>query len=741
MRIDHPIDGFRSVCVAVVLASATGPTTADVSTFTLINADTDQPVVAHDPLVDGATIDLDSLATANLSVRANVDSPAASVVFELSGAESHSQTENAAPYALFGDSNGDYSAWQPVVGSYRLEAQAFSGSDGSGIGGLVHAIEFTVSDESVQPPPGNGDGSVTVLGERRRWHRVTVAQQAIGASETSIPNPFLDYRYDVRFTAPDGRVFDVPGQFAGDGNGSASGTAWHAHLAPHATGTWQYEISFRSGSGVAVDLAENAGVAVAPFDGVSGTFEIAESDKSGRDFRAPGHGLITHRGGHYLTYASGKRFIKAGPDIPENLLGYVGFDNTPNAGHAYTAHIDDWNPGDPDWNGGAGRGLIGAFNFIAERGANTVYFLPMNIGGDGNDTFPTIAPFEKTRYDLSKLAQWEIALTHAQSRGIWLHFVLAETEAGNENYHDGGELGPERKLYYRMLLSRFGHFNGIQFNLGEENDYGTARHEQFAAWIKARDPYDHPVTTHTRNGQYGTFYTPLLGNGDFDITSFQGGDSRTSMFDLIAAWRADSAAAGVPWVISFDEPQRIENDVNDFARGYPHGRRDKMWPVFMAGGGGFEWYVQQDGGGHGFDQQIDDFGLMAGALEWSGHALDFLAMLPLDQMTSSRALAGSSAGGNTYTLAAPHLAYAVYNDRNGGPIEIDLSASAPGTAFNVTWFDPRTGAMSTGAVESIDGGGPAGLGSAPYDADQDWAALLIVRSGLVFADGFEATAR
>jgi hypothetical protein len=157
----------------------------------------------------------------------------------------------------------------------------------------------------------------------------------------------------------------------------------------------------------------------------------------------------------------------------------------------------------------------------------------------------------------------------------------------------------------------------------------------------------------------------------------------------------------------------------------------------MAGGGGFEWYVQQDGGGHGFDQQIDDFGLMAEALEWSGHALDFLALLPLERMTASRMLATSSAGGNTYVLAAPDVAYALYNDRNGGPIEIDLSGSSPDTTFDVTWFDPRTGAMAAGSVARVDGGATVGIGTAPTDANTDWAVMLVAETDLLFANGFE----
>lgn len=723
--------------VASVLLVLSSGVSADVTDLTLIDADTNQPIAAHDPLADGATVDLDALAAADLSIRAHVGAAVGSVVFALSGRQTHQQTENAAPYALFGDSSGDYDPWQPAVGSYQLEAQAFSESDGDGVGGTPVTVAFDIVDGGTPPPGENGDGSVAVLGEASRWHRVTIRQQAVAASETSSPNPFLDYRFDVTFTAPDGRAFRVPGYFAGNGAGEAAGTAWVAHFSPDVAGEWDYLISFRSGADVAVDLAPDAGSVEPEFDGVAGRFVVGESDKSSPDFRAPEHGLIRHRGGHYLTFASGKRFIKAGPDIPENLLGYEGFDNTPDAGHAFAAHVEDWNPGDPDWNGGAGRALIGAFNFIAARGANSVYFLPMNIDGDGEDTFPTIAPYDKTRYDLSKLDQWAIALAHAQSRGIWLHFVLAETEPGNENYHDGGELGPERKLYYRMLLARFGHLNGIQFNLGEENDYGTSRREQFAAWIKAQDPYDHPVTTHTRNDQYGNFYQPLLGNGDFDITSFQGGTSRGAMFDLVRDWRADSSAAGQPWVISFDEPQKIENNLDPNV-GYPHGRRDKMWPVFMAGGGGFEWYVQLDGGGHGFDQSIDDFGLMDEALSWSGHALDFLSRLPLEQMTASRTLADSASGGETYALAAPDLAYAVYNDRNGGPLTVDLSSSSPNVIFDVAWFDPRSGETLAGPVVEVAGGSVVSLGTSPEAGGEDWAVLLSARGEQVFSDRFES---
>lgn len=728
----------RTACFfAALFFSAAG--SANVASFTLINTDNNTAIAAHDPIQDGAEIDLGNLPTQNLSIRANVNASVGSVSFDLTGQQLHQQTESVAPYALFGDTDGDFNPWEPASppanGNYQLSARSHSEAGAGGTPGTEFSIAFSVVNDS--GGGGNdGDGSVSISGEARQWHKITLSQAAIASSETATPNPFLDYRFNVRFIAPDGRELIVPGYFAGDGNGGAAGNLWQAHLAPDLRGSWDYQISFRSGNEVAVELGESAGNAVAPYDGVSGSFTVTDSNKSVPDFRAPEHGLIKNRGSHYLSFASGKLFVKGGPDIPENMFGYDGFDNTPNAGHSFAAHVSDWNAGDPDWNGGAGRGLIGALNFIAERGANSIYFLPMNIGGDGNDTFPTIAEFDKTRYDLSKLAQWEIAFQHAQAKGVWLHFVLAETETANENYHDNGNLGPQRKLYYRMLTALFGHHNGLQFNLGEENDYGTAKRVEFAAWIKAIDPYDHPVTTHTNNNQFDQFYTPLLGNGDFDITSFQGNPSRNSMFDLIADWRADSATAGVPWVISFDEPQKIENNM-DNGVGYPHGRRDKMWPVYMAGGGGFEWYVQQDGGGHSLDQQIDDFNIMADALNWTGHALDFLSLLPLQQMSSNRTQASSAEGGNTYTRALSGTAYAIYNDRNGGPISIDLSDAPATVVFAVSWFNPRNGDLLPGTVATVTGGGMAELGSAPNQIGQDWAVLLVGDEDFLFADGFE----
>jgi hypothetical protein len=455
-------------------------------------------------------------------------------------------------------------------------------------------------------------------------------------------------------------------------------------------------------------------------DGETGSFAVKPSDKTGADFRAGERGRLVNLGAHYLQFlGSGRYWIKGGPDIPENFLGYTGFDNTPEASHEFAAHEMHWRSGNPDWNNGAGKAIIGALNYIAREGGNSIYFLPMNLGGDAKDTFPTIAPDRKTRYDLSKLRQWETVFTHADRLGIFLHFQLAETESGNENYHDDGELGVERKLYYRELIARFGHHLGLEWDLGEENDYGTEKRRAFARYLKAVDPYDHPVTTHTHTGQFEEFYEPPLGNEDFDMTAFQTTDGQLEEGETIASWRRRSAEAGVPWVISVDEPQKIENDIEDEEDGYVHGRKHFLWPVYLSGGGGIEWYVQEDGGGHSLDHRLDDFRVFEPILNWTAHARRFMNEIPFWEMELRKDLGGSSGEGTTYVFVKQEEVYALYNE-NGGEFFVDLSGV--GGTFAVSWFDPRNGgAFQKGDVTEVTGGGKRNLGRPPRQANEDWA--------------------
>ena len=56
------------------------------------------------------------------------------------------------------------------------------------------------------------------------------------------------------------------------------------------------------------------------------------------------------------------------------MLGYADFDNTI-AGNpkkvplkTWAPHVQDWQQGDPSWQGGKGKGLIGAVNYLSDKG-------------------------------------------------------------------------------------------------------------------------------------------------------------------------------------------------------------------------------------------------------------------------------------------------------------------------------------------------------------------------------------
>jgi glucose/arabinose dehydrogenase len=129
------------------------PPTQSVTSFTLINADTDQPIAGYDPIASGATLNLATLPSRNLNIRANT-SPATvgSVRFALDGIANYG-TDNVVPYALAGDVNGtDYLAWTPTVGSHTLTATPYASADASGAAGTARTLSFTVTNKRKGKP-------------------------------------------------------------------------------------------------------------------------------------------------------------------------------------------------------------------------------------------------------------------------------------------------------------------------------------------------------------------------------------------------------------------------------------------------------------------------------------------------------------------------------------------------------------------------------------------------------------
>jgi hypothetical protein len=349
-----------------------------------------------------------------------------------------------------------------------------------------------------------------VTGELKLWHPVTITFDGPSATEDGDPNPFRDYRLDVTVRhAESSTNYTVPGYFAADGNAAESsaktGNKWRAHFTPGREGNWEFTASFRTGTDAAISDDASAGQPTG-FDGVEGTFAIGPSDKSGSDFRAKG--LLRYVGGHYLQHAGNQEYyLKGGADSPENFLGYGDFDDTFDTGarfnegenkegefvHHYAPHEQDWKTGDPSWQNGKGKGIIGALNYLASKGMNSVYFLTYNIdGGDGKDVWMWSTPDVRDRYDCSKLDQWEIVFTHMDKLGIQLHVITQETENDTKLGGSGG-LNPERRLYNRELVARYGHHLAVVWNQGEENNVGDEDRKAIAKHIRSLDAYQHPI--------------------------------------------------------------------------------------------------------------------------------------------------------------------------------------------------------------------------------------------------------
>ncbi|GAA4236458.1 hypothetical protein GCM10022291_20830 [Postechiella marina] len=570
------------------------------------------------------------------------------------------------------------------------------------------------------------ESNVLIDGELKKWHKVTLSFEGDNLSESDENNPFLNYRLNVIFKNKQ-KTYVVPGFYAADGNAAEtsakSGKVWQVRFTPDAVGEWSYEVSFRKGENIAISSAINAGEPVG-FNGAKGKFTIADSDKVGSAFRTKGR--LKYTGERYLKYAdTNEAYIKGGADSPESFLGYYEFDQTP-ASHKYEAHAKDWKQGNPTWQNGKGKNIIGALNYLASEDMNSVYFLTMSVQGDGKDVWPWTSINERYRFDCSKLDQWEVVFDHMDNLGLMLHIVTQETE--NELLLDIGELGVQRKLYYRELIARFAHHLGVTWNLGEENGplHWTPKGQSdkdrkaMAKYIKQNDPYQNYVSLHTHavTKAQDLYLTPLLGYEYLDGPSMQTHHPH-DVHDITVKWINESKAFGKQWVVTQDEIGPAGTGAKPDADDPEHNeiRADVLWGNLMAGGAGVEWYF-----GYKFehnDLKCEDWRSRDILWDQTRFAIKFFKdNLPFETMTSNDALTDNV---HDFVLAKKGKVYAVYLPKVEDT-KLDLSDSK--SKFSIQWYNPRKGgALQKGSIKTINGGSKVSLGTPPSKTG-DWVALV-----------------
>jgi len=592
--------------------------------------------------------------------------------------------DGSPPYALGGDLTTPIASLA-VPNTHTVTATAGTEVLSVTFAVITMAEDDVVTASPVAAPSGYQASPEGVLqGDLRQWSKITLGLEGPLTSEDADIRPqsfnaFMDYRLDVDFVWQN-LTWTVPGYFAADGNaaisGATRGSVWLCHFVPPHPGDYTYVATMWSGEEAAVANDTRFSNILAD---VSGEFTVqANEGARGRLERVPGYR-------YYRWAGTGEWFVKAGADSPENFLSYADFDNTPDVKgflKTWQPHVQDWFEGDPEWNG-LGKGIIGALNYLADQGMNAVSFLTFNVGGDDGAVFPFVSMDSFRRYDVSKLAQWQIVLEHASDLGLFLHFKTQETEM--DRLLDGGSLFSERRLYYRELIARFGYNLALNWNLGEETTLTTEELLSYAEYITSIDPYNSPIVVHTYPNQKEQVYAPLLGEMDFDGPSLQSrpGDVYSDTF----TWVNQSTAAGWPWVVSNDEQSPATRGVLPDANDAGHNaiRKQALWGNLMAGGAGVEYYF-----GYEFpnsDLTCEDWRSRQNMWDQSRYALEFFSGIPFQDMYPRVELAS----GPNWALATETMNLIVVYFRAQDSVTVDLRASLQQGGYSVFWYNPRVG--------------------------------------------------
>jgi len=184
----------------------------------------------------------------------------------------------------------------------------------------------TTNPPNVQKPlvfekAGVLDKSNTQTIEVKQWHTLTLSFEGPYTSESSVLNPFTDYRLLLDFiylgdgSSKSEKPQTVRGFYAADGNAAQTsaraGKVWQVRFSPDKLGEWSYSARLEKGSNIAISRLTNRGESV-PISNAQGRFSVVASNRVSPDFRAQERGRLIKSGRYFRFSNSGQYWLKGG---------------------------------------------------------------------------------------------------------------------------------------------------------------------------------------------------------------------------------------------------------------------------------------------------------------------------------------------------------------------------------------------------------------------------------------------
>ena len=195
--------------------------------FSLIDADTDRPVPGYENIGGDISLNLATLPTRNLSYGATNSPTFSSIRFTLDDSSDNPPTtriENSAPYALFGDTAGDYIGRTPAVGRHTITATPYALDNAGGTPGPTKTLTVTVVNQPLVTAPPAATGRTFVVNATGSIKTISAAAQLARPGDVVLINPGR-YRESITLprsgtaTAPITFAARVPGTVTIDGAG------------------------------------------------------------------------------------------------------------------------------------------------------------------------------------------------------------------------------------------------------------------------------------------------------------------------------------------------------------------------------------------------------------------------------------------------------------------------------------------------------------------------------------------